>query len=532
MLRAATLLRSALLGAIASTTLWATASATDAPLRWFRDGHPTPQALALLAQIGGAGEHGLVAADYDAATLAQRVAGMTAGAARVPDEHQAEVDRALSAAALHYGNDLHRGRIDPHAAGLALRAHPALDEAAFLASLSASADVAATLRALEPDFLHYRLLEQWLQRYRELAVSGDSLTRLPAPTTRSVRVGEPYAGAAALRTLLTALGDLPAAPVGSSDAVSAGSSDATLDEALSAALARYQERNGLTPDGQLGRRTYESLTTPLAQRVRQIELTLERWRWVPSFDRPPIIINIPQFRLFAFRRLEDRAADIQQMPVIVGQAFRNKRTPVFVAELQQVVFQPYWDVPPSILRNELLEPLRKDPAGYLARNDMELVSGPGDDSPVVPPSAENIAALAAGKLRLRQRAGARNSLGPVKFVFPNDYGVYLHGTPAQRLFAQSRRDFSHGCIRLSDPAALAVHVLRSTDGGHWTAEAVNEAMNGAPNQRVRVAQPIPVMVLYGTALAKEDGHILFFDDVYGHDRRLEQLLARRVRAAN
>ena len=495
----------------------APASAAIATPRWFRAGQPTPQALALLAQLAGAGEHGLVASDYDAAGLALRVADAARRTGTGDDLRLEQLDRALDAAALHFGNDLHRGRIPPRAAGLALPLRPSLDERAFLASLAASADVAATVHALEPDFLHYRLLEQWLQRYRELALRDAPLTRLPAPGVRTVHVGEPYAGAVALRALLAALGDLPesAAPPGV---------DGTFDAQLSAALARYQERHGLTADGELGRRTYESLITPLARRVRQIELTLERWRWVPAFDRPPIIINIPQFRLFAFRGLQDRAADILQMPVIVGQSFRQKRTPVFVAELQQVVFQPYWDVPPSILRNELLAPIQKD-WNYLERNDMEMVRGPGDDSPVVPPSAESVAALAEGRLRLRQRASAKNALGPVKFVFPNDFGVYLHGTSAQRLFAQSRRDFSHGCIRVSDPAALAVHVLRNTDGGRWTPEAVNAAMSGAPNQRIRVAQPIPVMVLYATALATEDGRILFFDDLYGHDRRLEQLLA-------
>jgi murein L,D-transpeptidase YcbB/YkuD len=325
-----------------------------------------------------------------------------------------------------------------------------------------------------------------------------------------------YAGADALRRLLVAVGDLPAAQ-------SAARGDGLYDADLAAGVARFQLRHGLTADGALGRKTLEALGTPLSQRVRQIELTLERWRWVPDFSAPPIIINIPQFRLFAFRSTQDRVADILQMNVIVGQAYDKKRTPVFVADLQQVVFRPYWDVPPSILRNELLPSIRRDPAGYMQRNEMEMVRGQGDDAKVMEPTPENVAALAAGQLRLRQRSGAKNALGPVKFIFPNDFGVYLHGTPAQQLFAQSRRDFSHGCIRLEDPAAMAVHVLRNVGAG-WSLEQVNAAMQGPPNVRIRLPQSIPVMVLYGTALATEDGRILFFDDIYGHDRRLDALL--------
>jgi murein L,D-transpeptidase YcbB/YkuD len=391
-----------------------------------------------------------------------------------------------------------------------------VDETTWLARRAASRDVAAEYRSLEPVFVHYRLLQEWLVRYRALAQQQPVLTILPALPARSVKANGNYAGAAALRRLLTALGDLPAPNA-------AARADALFDAELSAAVARFQVRHGLAADGALGRRTFEALTTPLSRRVRQIELTLERWRWVPDFSAPPIIINIPQFNLFAFRSTQDRVADILQMAVIVGQSYDKKRTPVFIADMQQVVFRPYWDVPPSILRNELLPAIRRDPAGYLRRNEMEIVRGQGDDGRIVEPTPANLDALAAGQLRLRQRPGPKNALGPVKFIFPNDFGVYLHGTPAQQLFAQSRRDFSHGCIRLSDPAALAVHVLRNVGGG-WPLAKVQAALQGEQNVRLRLPQPVPVMVLYGTALATEDGRIMFFDDIYGHDARLEQLL--------
>jgi murein L,D-transpeptidase YcbB/YkuD len=285
---------------------------------------------------------------------------------------------------------------------------------------------------------------------------------------------------------------------------------------------RFQGRHGLSVDGLLSRRTFRALTIPLAARARSIELTLERWRWLPPFTAPPIIVNIPQFQLFAFRTTIDRAADIAQMPVIVGQSFREKRTPVFVSELRYIVFRPFWDVPASIVRKEMLAPMRADP-GFLDRNDLEIVRGGGDDATPVTPDAASIDALAAGQLRLRQRPGPDNALGLVKFVMPNDYGVYLHSTPARALFGKARRDFSHGCIRVSDPAALAAHVLRANQGD-WSAAAVGAAMEGAATQRVTLASPVPVMVLYATALATEAGPVLFFDDIYGYDRRLERML--------
>jgi murein L,D-transpeptidase YcbB/YkuD len=151
------------------------------------------------------------------------------------------------------------------------------------------------------------------------------------------------------------------------------------------------------------------------------------------------------------------------------------------------------------------------------------VRGESDDAPVVPPTPENIAALAAGGLRMRQRPGEDNALGAIKFMLPNPYNVYLHSTPAQHLFRESRRAFSHGCIRVSDPVALAVHVLRNAEGD-WTVEKIEAAMNGAPNQRVNLVKPIQVMILYGTVMAAESGQVFFFEDIYGHDRRLERLL--------
>ena len=211
--------------------------------------------------------------------------------------------------------------------------------------------------------------------------------------SNSVRVGEHYIGAPAVRALLRLLGDLP-------EGEAPAEAGTTLDSALAAAVERFQSRHGLPVDGVIGRATYAALATPLTQRVRQIELTLERWRWLPAFETPPIIVNIPQFRLFAFRSTADLKADILQMDVIVGRTYAGMQTPVFAADMRYVIFRPYWDVPRTIARKDLLPAMRRSPL-YSSTQHLEIVDG-SDDSAPLPPTAENLAAVEAGRLRLRQ----------------------------------------------------------------------------------------------------------------------------------
>jgi murein L,D-transpeptidase YcbB/YkuD len=370
----------------------------------------------------------------------------------------------------------------------------------------------------EPALQHYALLKQALNRYRELALEP-GLTDLPRLPARSVKPGETYAGMPALRRLLRELGDLPAPPA---DAQQLD----LLDPDSVSALQRFQRRHGLEADGALGRATWNALVRPLAERVRQIELSLERARWLPPrLDSPPIIVNIPQFRLFAFLTQEDREDAMLQMNVIVGRTFPDQNTPVFVADMRYIVFRPYWDVPASIMRKEYLARLRADP-DWATRNGYELVAGPGDDARPVASSAQSVEALARGELRLRQLPGPANALGLAKFMFPNRHNVYLHGTPAQSLFAATRRAFSHGCIRVEDPVQLAEFLLR--DEPAWNRDRIIAAQQGTGPVRVNLAQPVRVMILYATALATEAGEVLFFDDLYGHDARLlRQLRARK-----
>jgi murein L,D-transpeptidase YcbB/YkuD len=210
--------------------------------------------------------------------------------------------------------------------------------------------------------------------------------------------------------------------------------------------------------------------------------------------------------------MDDPESKWLQMNVVVGKAVRDLHTPTFSADLTHVIFRPYWDVPPSIARNEIVPAARRD-ADYFRRNHYELVDGADN---VLPYSPEQLDALASGQLRVRQQPGPDNALGAVKFMLPNANNVYLHDTPARALFERTRRAESHGCIRVADAAALARWVLNNEP--EWTRQRIETAMQGSQPLRVDLTEPIHVYIVYGTAIAREDGSMLFLDDLYGLER--------------
>ena len=235
-------------------------------------------------------------------------------------------------------------------------------------------------------------------------------------------------------------------------------------------------------------------------------------------------MNIPMFRLWVWDSSPQNGAPSFGMDVIVGRGL-NRQTPIFVEEMEYLIFRPYWNVPSSILRGEILPALRREP-DYLQRHDMEIVSGAGDDARAVPLTEESLAQLQQGRLRVRQRPGPKNSLGLVKFIFPNDVNVYLHDTPAVDLFSRSRRDFSHGCVRVQDPVALAEWALKGQD--EWDRDRILAAMNARRPQQVNLKRPIQVILFYITAVVMpDDGSIHFAEDIYGHDTKLDRALERR-----
>ena len=255
------------------------------------------------------------------------------------------------------------------------------------------------------------------------------------------------------------------------------------------------------------------------QHLRQLRDSLERWRWIPTeFARPPLMVNIPEFRL---RALNEHLETELEMNVVVGRAYR-RQTPVFSDEMTHLIFRPYWNVPLSITRQELIPLLAKD-GDYLGHNSYEVIDARNNVVESDSVTADMLPLIRSGKLSIRQAPGNKNALGHIKFMFPNEHNVYLHGTPAKSLFARARRDFSHGCIRVEKPQELAEWVLRGKPG--WTAERIKkeEHSDGQPLQ-VNLDQPIPVLIFYATAVVLDDGEIRFYEDIYCHDAALDQLL--------
>jgi murein L,D-transpeptidase YcbB/YkuD len=474
---------------------------------WSRDGRPTAQAQAIIEVLQQAQERGLDPEDYDASRWAARVAQLSQPAAA------AHFDVALTVGLMRYVSDLHVGKVTPKQVKFAIAEKTSrLDLAQFLRQdLIAGPDVKSELNSVEPRFQGYQRTQAALRRYLELA-RQDNGAPLPAPP-KSLEAGGHYAGVLPLAERLRLLGDLPG------DA--AMPRDNLYEPPLMDAVKRFQDRHGLTPDGRLGAQTLKQLNTPIAARIEQLRLTLERWRWLPQdFPQPPVVVNIPEFRL---RAIDDSGKVVLTMNVIVGKALRHE-TPVFDKDMQYVVFRPYWNVPRSILRSEIVPAIQHD-RNYVARKNFEVTTLDGKPVTSGAISDEVLENLRAGKLAVRQKPGPTNSLGLIKLIFPNEYNVYLHSTPSAQLFSKSRRDFSHGCIRVEKPDELAVWALRGKP--EWTLDKVRAAMQtGKDNVQVNLAQPIPVLILYGTAVTDETGTVHFYDDIYGHDAELKKLLAK------
>ena len=424
-----------------------------------------------------------------------------------------QFDAALTVCVMRYISDLHIGKVNPK-------------------HFDFGFDVAAKKYDL-PRFREGRCGGR-IRRGLRAGASGAALPRIPThdcgaayvlgaregkcgkplpAIQKTVAPGDSYAGVPQLIVFLRLVGDLPA------DA--SVPADSTMYQGpLVDAVKRFQSRHGRTADGKITTQTLADMNVPLSQRVQQMQLALERWRWLPiGLHAAPIVANIPEFRLRAY---DENFKVALAMNVVVGKAYDHD-TPVFEDNMQYVVFRPYWNVPYSIAKSEYLPKLARDP-DYLAKKGFEVVDSRQQVVSSGAVSSDVLAQLRSGKLFIRQGPGPKNSLGLVKFIFPNNYNVYMHDTPAQELFAKTRRDFSHGCIRLEKPAELAVWVLRDNPG--WNTEKVRAAMNGTTQQQVNLAHPIPVLIVYATVVVPEDGRVHFYDDIYGQDASSEKVLAK------
>jgi murein L,D-transpeptidase YcbB/YkuD len=431
-----------------------------------------------------ASEKGLDPADYALATW----------------KDEARFDVALTAAAMRYASDLHDGRLDPRTMGFDLNVNARrLYLPALIAAVSQSANPAALFAAVEPQSDEYRGLVAALATYRRIAAESEG--QAAVPVVEALKAGDAYAALPQLATALRRFGDLAA------DAIVNGN---VYDGVMVAAVKSFQSRHGLPVDGVVSRKTFAELNVPASRRVSQLEWALERSRWAAS-DGPSIVVNIPEFRL----RATD-GADTLSMRVVVGKA-AGHRTPVLEGDVRTVVFRPYWSVPTNIQRNEILPKVERD-ADWLARHGYEIVDENGQSLGTTVDAA-TIEQLRALRYRVRQKPGPSNALGLVKFVFPNQSDVYLHSTPEQSLFGRTRRDFSHGCVRVEDPVALAAWALRQSP------EKVRAAIGGdQDDQYIRLERAVRVMIVYSTAAIGEKGEVRFFADIYGHDITLAAAL--------
>lgn len=476
---------------------------------WIDGNDPRRDVGELIAAIQASAEEGLDPDLYNARLLEARWrqarSGFIARKGFYPSE-AGSFDVWFTYLYMKYASDLADGLSDLAHADPAWRIEPEkFDPAAHLEGALERKAVGRSLNALAPDNPQYRALRDALASYRAQAAAG-GWPAVPRRLTLKPRARGPHVGLLARR--LAASGDYsgPAAAPGQ---------PAVYGPELQEAVRRFQRRHGLHEDGVVGPAVAAELNVPVEKRIAQIALNLERWRWLPrSLGDRYVMVNIPEYRLEVW---EGSRVSLE-MRVVVGH--QDTPTPIFNDEMTHLVFSPYWNVPPGIAEGETLPEILKDP-GFLARNNMEVLDAGGR---VIDPLAMDLSDPTI--YRFRQRPGSGNSLGLVKFMFPNEFNVYLHDTPAGSLFARVTRSFSHGCVRLEQPAALAAYVL--ADRPEWTPERIREAMQAGEERTVKLRRPLPVYLGYFTARASADGLVQFRRDVYGIDRQQTTLLADRL----
>jgi L,D-transpeptidase YcbB len=550
---------------------------------WLKGKKPTMQARQMMAAFAACGTDGLDPEDYDSAP-SDAARDSSRWAARTTaihtDQDRAAFDMAMTVAAMRYLNDEHNGRVNPARFNFGIDINQKrYDLAKFLTEkIIASDNVGAVLVTVPPQSNEYKRTLAAYRHWVELA-KQDPGGGLPQ-VARQMKPGDVYAGAERMRALLVLDGDLkddtaaadgPASDTSQKTDMSQKTGAKRYEPAWTAAVRHFQFHHGLQADGKIGPPTIAAMNVPTAERVHQLAIALERWRWLPDlYQNAPVFVNLPEFKLRVYSNepmpsldliashgdgaapnpsVNDVAvvhaserpapADMKsdhttialEMNVITGKAGikppekkgeqpEDHQTPMLVNLMRYLIFRPYWSVPIDITQREVLPGIAKDP-NYLTEHNFEIVD---HRRQTVEYSPKLDSLLLHGKLMVRQDAGDDNSLGLVKFMFPNSYSIYLHSTPTVWLFQKTRRDFSHGCVRVQKPLALAAWVLR--DRAEWTPDKIDEAMNiGDDNKAVGLKQTIPVTIFYDTAYVEPDGTVDFTRDIYEYDKLLDETLA-------
>jgi murein L,D-transpeptidase YcbB/YkuD len=476
---------------------------------WIQNSAPGPGMDALINALREADREGLDPQLYNVALVEQRrkegSKGFLSPKGFEPRE-AAVMDAWLTYLYMKYASDLADGLSDLAHADPAWKIKTEkFDPLQYLEAALRDDRVTQSLRDLLPDDSQYQALRKALEEYRQQKSAG-GWPQLPARL--KLKAGQRSADAPALAKRLAASGDF-------TGTIPPAGQPAVYGPDLQEAVRRFERRHGLEDTPIVSAPVVAELNVSIDDRIHALEMNMERWRWLPrTLGDPHILVNIPEYRLEVW----DRGRVPLTMKVVVGK--QDTPTPIFADQMTHIVFSPYWNVPPDIAANETLPEALKDPA-FLDRTNMDVIDKGGN---VVDPSTIDLNNPA--EYRFRQRPGSSNSLGLVKFMFPNQFNVYLHDTPADSLFARASRSFSHGCVRVEEPKQLAEYLLR--DQPEWTPDKIDEAMHAGEERTVKLAHPIPVYLGYWTARVSADGIVQFRRDVYGIDSRLTTMLAERM----
>jgi murein L,D-transpeptidase YcbB/YkuD len=484
--------------------------ARDYQPAWTDDRGPRKQALELLGAIGAAGDEGLNPEDYHFTAISQSLDRLGYGRGPEPEADAvifADLDLLLTDSFMIYATHLLSGRVNPETVDPEWFVNPReADLPAVLERALSEDGVAEALRDLLPSHPGYAMLRAALKTYRLIDASGGWVKVPNGPTMKKGQRGRRVV---ALRKRLEVTGDLEKTD---------GPDGLAFDETLEQAVRRFQTRHGLEADGVVGRDTLSALNVPVEDRLSQIKVNLERWRWLPTdLGNRYILVNLADFKL----EVVEAGQRVMDMRIIVGMGYR--RTPVFSGKMTYLVLNPSWHVPPKIARLDKLPVIKKDP-GYLSREHFKVFEGWGANAKEIDPATIDWSKVTRGNFRYRlvQDPGPWNALGRVKFMFPNEFGVYIHDTPARELFQKPVRTFSSGCIRIEKPIQLAEYLLAGDL--KWNAEAIMGALETGLEQTVRLPAPILVHLLYWTAWVDPSGKVQFRKDVYGRDWRVLEAL--------
>jgi murein L,D-transpeptidase YcbB/YkuD len=474
---------------------------------WTSNGKLLPQASTFIKIIKHADDEGLQPSDYHVKVINITSSEIENSKDPVNPSMLAKFDLLLTDAFILYVSHLINGRIEPQGVDLTwLKNHNKVDFNKIMNLGLDSNQFQSAIANYENPF--YKRLRTALIKYKIIQANG----RWPLiPSGSKIEKGQRGERVRLLRKRLMITGDLNAESSDNSD---------IYDEKVERAVRKFQRRHGLAEDGIVGPDTLSELNVPVEERIEQIRINMERYRWLPRYIAPRYIqVNIPSFHLDVIQN----GKTVLTMPVVVGKPYWN--TPLFSADMTYIILNPYWNIPRSIALEETLPKIQADPE-YLSKHDIRVFQGWTDGSTEVDPTTINWSIVGNNNLkyRFRQNPGPYNPLGRIKFMLPNNYNVYLHDTSKKSLFKKQRRDFSHGCIRVENPIGLAQYVL-STEPG-WTREKIESQIRKGKSQSIVLPEPIPVYLVYFTAWVDDHGNTQFRHDVYGRDLALDQALRK------